>query len=205
MTIGHVITLLLWTFIMLMTRWASVSIFHSEELRMELESRRLESARASSVTEDMLDHVEAQVRPMLELVLSHEPLSVHARRDAQLLEAELRDEIRGGNRVTTLLKSEVRKARERGVSVILMDDRAESDISLDAMKQLRQQAAVVLQNAVEGRVVIRLVPAKQTSAAFATISAQDSWVTIEEDGSLGEDSQIRDVGTDQSSTSPSVG
>ena len=185
LTIGHIISLALWTAITSLARWASIAIFKQQRQRMELEAERIESEQAAAVVESMLDRVDKQVRPILQLVADGEPITPEIRQQAALLEAELRDEIRGGARLTSLIKNSVRKARERGVAVILMDDRGDDELPGQAKQMLRTQATAILQSTNTDRVVIRLAPAGRKT--FATINTSDEMVSINEDGAVASD------------------
>ncbi|MFT3944942.1 MAG: ATP-binding protein [Ancrocorticia sp.] len=178
----HVMSIIAWVFVVLLARWASVRIISDERQRMELEAERIESEQAAAVVESMLDSLDKQVRPILELVVSGEPITAETRQQAALLEAELRDEIRGGTRLTSLIKDPVRRARERGTAVVLMDDRGDDDLPEAAMRSLQECANDILGSTTSERVVIRLAPAGR--ATFATINTAEEGVAIHEDGSV---------------------
>ncbi len=182
LVVGHIIGLVAWTTIVVLARWASVRIISDERQRMELEAERIESEQAAAVVESMLDRVDEQVRPILQLVVSGKPITPEIRHRATLLEAELRDEIRGGTLLSSLIKDSVRKARERGVAVVLMDDRGDDKLPQPAEQILREQATRILNSTTADQVVVRLAPAGRTT--FATINTSEETLSISEDGAV---------------------
>lgn len=178
----HVIAIVAWIVVIFLARWASVRIISDERQRMELEAERIENERAAAVVESMLDTLDRQVRPILEGVVAGEPITAETRHQAELLEAELRDEIRGGYHLSSLAKEAVREARERGVAVVLMDDRGDDDLPEAGERALQKCANNILRTTSSDRVVIRLAPAGR--ATFATINTSDELVSISEDGSV---------------------
>ena len=116
-----------------------------------------------------LMELEQATRPALEAIASQD-LSAVDRRDLALLEAELRDQIRGRALVTKEIQEAARDARKRGVKVDLLDDRKRSlpdSIAADALTQLLQ----VLTTAQSGTVRARALPVGEAPAV--TILAFD--------------------------------
>ena len=183
MSLGHILSLTVWTLITTLARWASVSIFRDQERQMELEAKRIEDLQTNQVIESTLSRVEKKVRPLLETIASDAPLTNRERSQAALIEAELRDEIRGGNHLVELLAEEVKRARERGV-VLLMNDRGESAPPPELLTALRVHMTQALGEVDEGQVVIRLVPARTDHRVFATYSSPGRSFNIYEDGSV---------------------
>ena len=182
LTIGHIISLALWTAITSLARWASIAIFKQQRQRMELEAERIESEQAAAVVESMLDQVDEQVRPILELVVSGKPITPEIRQQATLLEAELRDEIRGGTRLTSLIKDPVRQARERGVAVILMDDGEDAPLPHPVERELFEHSTRILKSTNARQVVVRLNPPNRS--VLATITTEEERLTIASDGTV---------------------
>lgn len=184
MTLGHALSLAMWTLITTLARWASVTIFRDEQRRMELEAKRIEDLQTQQIIDSTLDRVEEKVRPLLERIASALPLTSEERQRAALIEAELRDEIRGGSQLAELLGEDVRQARKRGVVVILMNDRGETAIPPELLITLRAHVGRSLEKVKHGRVVIRLVPARADQQMFATFSSSLRTFGIQEDGSV---------------------
>jgi hypothetical protein len=92
--------------------------------------------------------------PMLRLIASGN-FSAEDRREATVLEAELRDEIRGRMLINSKLKASVRSARSRGVEVVVLDDGGLVGISERERDSLRDRLANELDEIKSGRVTIR--------------------------------------------------
>ena len=108
--------------------------------------------------------------PMLKIIASGN-LTDKDRQDAKLLEAELRDEIRGRNLVAPILKTAIKSARLRGVEVVLLDEGG-LDGAPEALKeQITSRLASELEGISEGRVAIR---ARQIGEARVTFVASRS-------------------------------
>ena len=108
--------------------------------------RKQRSERIASTLEGAL--------PMLEAIARGE-LSENNRGQATLLEAELRDEIRGRMLINPKLKASVRSARARGVEVVVLDEGGLVSVSEQEREFLRERLAVELDGIVSGRVTIR--------------------------------------------------
>lgn len=92
--------------------------------------------------------------PMLEKI-SNGQLTDSERLEARLLEAELRDEIRGRQIINDEVRLAVKKARGRGVEVVLLDEGGLDSSSQIERDQLRNRIASELDQIQSGRVTIR--------------------------------------------------
>ena len=108
--------------------------------------------------------------PMLQKIASGK-LTDQDRQDAKVLEAELRDEIRGRNLVTPKLKTTIQAARLRGVEVILLDEGGLDGAPETLKEQITDRLARELEDISEGRVAIR---ARQVGQARVTFVASRS-------------------------------
>lgn len=108
--------------------------------------------------------------PMLKKIASGQ-LTDQDRRDAKVLEAELRDEIRGRNLITPRLKSTIQAARLRGVEVVLLDEGGLDTAPAALKEQIIDRLAEELKRVSEGRVAIR---ARQIGEARVTFVASRS-------------------------------
>lgn len=117
--------------------------------------------------------LEQATRPALEAIAGQEAgqqMSAQDRKDLALLEAELRDQIRGRALVTTEIQQATRAARKRGVKVDLLDDRKTSlpdTIATDVFTQLLD----ILGKAQSGTLRARALPVGESPAV--TILAFD--------------------------------
>jgi hypothetical protein len=109
-------------------------------------------------------------RPALEQIAAGDYLNPAHQQRYRLLEANLRDALRGGDLVSRGVALAVEKARRRGVEVVLLDDRNMTLTEPDAMRL----EAVLLQELTEldrGRLTARLLPPdRQTMASVVSTS-----------------------------------
>lgn len=108
--------------------------------------------------------------PMLEKIANGQ-LTDQDRQDAKVLEAELRDEIRGRNLITPKLKTTIQAARLRGVEVVLLDEGGLDTAPAALKEQITDRLAEELERVSEGRVAIR---ARQIGEARVTFVASRS-------------------------------
>ena len=102
--------------------------------------------------------------------------------DARLLEAALRDEIRGRQLLNHEVREQVNLARRSGIEVILLDEGGLSDCTPEHIDELLSEVALSLSKIHEGRVTIRSPKGedwKITIAAMRTGVAQpDVWLRL---------------------------
>ncbi len=123
--------------------------------RVAIESSSLAEIRERSRQAVRLDE---GARAALEQIAAGDYLGDERQRGYGLLEAKLRDMLRGGDLVSSKVAQAVDEARLRGVEVVLLDDR---NVPLSELKSLELEAALVSELAEfrEGRVTARLLPA----------------------------------------------
>ena len=97
--------------------------------------------------------------------------SAEDRREATVLEAELRDEIRGRMLLNSKLKASVRSARSRGVEVVVLDEGGLSDLGELDRELLRNRLASELDAIDSGRVTIRSPQLAGVRATFVASRA----------------------------------
>lgn len=115
------------------------------------------SAADSAVRQERSERIASTLEgalPMLELIARGE-LSDSDRKRATLLEAELRDEIRGRMLINRELKASVRSARDRGVEVVVLDEGGLVELAEEDRESLRSRLAAELDKIHSGRVTIR--------------------------------------------------
>jgi hypothetical protein len=115
------------------------------------------TAADSAIRQQRSDRITATLEealPLLETIASG-TFSVEDRREATVLEAELRDEIRGRMLINSKLKASVRSARSRGVEVVVLDEGGLVGISKQEGDYLLDRLAKELDEINSGRVTIR--------------------------------------------------
>lgn len=157
LTIRHVGTLLIATlFRILLTRGAQrVSAFRRERISLAAS----EAASETMIVErnQQASQLAGEARPVLVDVARGEYLKVEETRRCLLLEAALRDALRGRELATPEISAAAGAARARGAEVVLLDDRAEELPAEDAALIV---PAVVseLETLIDGRITVRLLP-----------------------------------------------
>lgn len=123
---------------------------------LEIELQQTANTVASEVRRSRLENALIGAMPMLETIREqHGQLDEMQKFEAKLLEASLRDEIRGRALMNTQIRTAVRNARKRGVEVTVLDEGG-----LDDTPQLNKQAilrnvAEAIDGVAEGRVTLR--------------------------------------------------
>jgi hypothetical protein len=90
---------------------------------------------------------------------------------ASLLEAELRDGIRGRELIDSTLKSAIRSARSRGVEVVVLDEGGLASLTEKVKSDIRKRFASELDEISSGRVTIRAPRGGKTNATFVASRA----------------------------------
>jgi hypothetical protein len=115
------------------------------------------SASESVIRQERSERLTATLEgalPMLEKIAAGK-LSAEDQREAAILEAELRDEIRGRMLINPKLKASARAARSRGVEVVVLDEGGLTSTSESERDFLRDRLANELDKIESGRVTIR--------------------------------------------------
>jgi hypothetical protein len=120
-------------------------------------ARSMASASASSrERKARLDATLAGALPALQLINSRGGnLDEPARLEAKLLEAQLRDEIRGRGLMSDEIRSAVRAARIRGAEVVVLDEGGLEELTVEERNQILAKAAAAISNISSGRVTLR--------------------------------------------------
>lgn len=182
MLIGHAITVSLWW---LAAAWsARVSTSIALELGGHAEAMARSHAQEAMAREmeSRLAAVDARARPVLERIAADPQPGEDLRLEARLLEAELRDEMRGAAFTGTPVVRAARAARTRGVDVILLDDTGPEGVPADRWGQILSTACDVLGASEAGRVTVRLLPPGRP--VLATIGTDAGTMRIGADGTV---------------------
>lgn len=193
-TIGHIITFFFW---FALVSWSGIATSAIERSLKAEEQARLERELQVSINSAMavkLADVSVRVRGTLE-ALRDEEVTPEIAMEARLLEAELRDEIRAPYFTGTEVVAAARRARSRGVEVVLFDDRGDATRggSTEYEERLRarivERAVAALDEAGAGRVVVRACPVGRpwaatilTDAGLAVVEAKEGAVEVGEAG-----------------------
>ena len=172
---GHVLTLALWS---LTAMWSDRAY-----RAIGFQQRRLQSVRAQRRAEEETERVLMEARasvarralPVLREIASG-VIDEGIRTRARLLEAELRDEIRAACFTGTAVVGAARRARARGVDVVLLDDAGSTAEGMteapppegSERSRLVKVVARFLEGVDRGRVVVRVPPRSRGLLVVAT-------------------------------------
>ncbi len=106
--------------------------------------------------------------PMLRRIADRDgALSEAQRRECRMLEAAIRDEIRGRMLLTDVVRSEVQRARERGTVVTLLDEGGIDDLDEAARDRVLSRLAEAVSGSQADRIIART--AAEGSAVAVTV------------------------------------
>ncbi|MCP2318005.1 hypothetical protein APR12_003358 [Nocardia amikacinitolerans] len=150
--------LLMATFFSRVVRPMAQSILSLRRQAAERSAAEAAAEAGQRERDSRLTHLDNAARPLLEIIASGRPLTLGEQEQCQLLEAELRDEILGGRMVDRDVVAAARKARGRGVTVVLDDGGGldEADVELESV--VRSVVRRALDHADSGEVIARILP-----------------------------------------------
>ncbi|MFD3430957.1 sensor histidine kinase [Nocardia fluminea] len=131
------------------------------ELRAEsVRLARREAAARAATTERLhrLQSFDLIARPLLTDIAHSAVLSEATRWECGLLEARLRDELRGGILSTPTLAQAIDLARRRGVEVLLYDDHGADNCPTDIRVALFETVTAELADTEAGQLIVRIGP-----------------------------------------------
>lgn len=161
--------------------YRDTTLFNNEKL--ETEKQKIANTVASEVRRAKLESALRGALPMLNLIKANQGKLTDAQKsEARLLEAELRDEIRGRDLMTDSVRQAVRAARLRGVEVIILDEGGVANLS-DAEKfKLLAQAVESMNSVSEGRITFRAPVGESWHATLVAsrpgIAKPDIWLKL---------------------------
>jgi hypothetical protein len=102
--------------------------------------------------------------------------------EARLLEASLRDEIRGRQLLNDSVRFEVNLARGRGVEVILLDEGGLADSDAEHVQELLGEVAKSVRSVTEGRITVRAPKGEDWHITIAAmrpgVNLPDVWLRL---------------------------
>lgn len=176
-------TLLIGTLFALVLRRSSQTITAIQANQLTRTTVAAASAAATRERAAQNARLERDARPALERILQSEPLSVDEQQHLLLLEATLRDGIRASGFSSERIAAATREARERGLTVVLLDDRG-SDL-VDGERDLVEAALLdQLTSTVEGAITARLSPHDRDELATIVVEEGGEYrrVVVTHDG-----------------------
>jgi hypothetical protein len=109
-------------------------------------------------------------------------LNESQRREALLLEAALRDEIRGATLLNEQVRSAIKAARQRGVEVLVLDEGGLDDLGDLERNEILNRAAASFANVSAGRLTIRSPRGEEWKITVVAVrpgsTAPDIWLKL---------------------------
>ena len=158
MVFGQVVTLLFWNLIVSLSARAVMDLALVDQAWVQVRADQLILSRVRRKMDEVLSRVRMVALPVIEPVASGLPLTPELSLEARLLEAELRDGIRAASFTGTPIATAARKARERGVDVVLLDESTTLSAESSLPQSFQTKAVEALSSATTGPVVVRLLP-----------------------------------------------
>lgn len=148
---------------------------------LEIKKQRIANAVASEVRRSRAENALNGALPMLNLIVSKGgKLTAAQRKDAKLLEASLRDEIRGRGFMSDQIRRSVRKARERGVEVTILDEGGLDSASDAERLVILRKASSAINKVNEGRITLRAPEGESWRATLVAtrpgVATPDVWL-----------------------------
>ena len=172
---GHVLTLAIWSLTAMWSERAYRAIGFQQRRLRSLRARRRAEEEAERVLMEARASVARRALPVLREIASG-VIDEGIRTRARLLEAELRDEIRAACFTGTAVVGAARRARARGVDVVLLDDAGSTAEGMteapptegSERSRLVKVVARFLEGVDRGRVVVRVPPRSRGLLVVAT-------------------------------------
>jgi hypothetical protein len=148
---------------------------------LEIEKEKVANVAARAERRTRLESALRGARPMLDLIQNQKgKLSVAQKLDAKLLEASLRDEIRGRGLMTASIRDAARSARLRGIEVIILDEGGLDQVEEPKRSEILNQIAKSLDQVHSGRVTLRAPIAEAWKVTFVAtrngVTKPDIWL-----------------------------
>jgi len=168
----------------------SLGVERAERATRELAAKTIETVAsaaaaeaASQVRSRLADQTLKTAVPALNLIAAlGGKLNETQRREALLLEAGLRDEIRGATLLNDQVRAAIQAARQRGVEVLVLDEGGLDDLADSERDEILNRTAASFATVNAGRLTIRAPKGEDwriTVAAVRPGSAQpDLWLKI---------------------------
>jgi hypothetical protein len=126
------------------------------EQTLENETQLVVSKASAAERRARLDFALAGALPMLRTIESKNgQLTNDERKEARLLEAALRDEIRGRELMNDEVRSAARAARVRGIEIVILDEGGVDHLSSAEKSEILGKVCGAINGVVQGRVTLR--------------------------------------------------
>lgn len=157
----------------------SIAQFNEQTLAFETEMAATSVARIER--QALVSKALGGAVPMLQLIQQQKGnLTDEQKLDARMLEAALRDEIRGRGLMNEAIRSAAYEARRRGVEVIILDEGGLENVSEAERDGILATVAGAIRNVGEGRITLRAPAGEQWKVTLAAtrpgVASPDVWL-----------------------------
>lgn len=162
---------------------ASKSIAQFNEQTLMLETEKAATTAARIERQALVSKALNGAVPMLQLIRNqHGDLSESQKLDSRMLEAALRDEIRGRGLMNDLIRTAALEARRRGVEVIILDEGGLDKVADEQREEILATVADAIANVGEGRITLRAPAEDQWKVTLVAtrpgVASPDVWLRI---------------------------
>lgn len=164
---GHVVVLAVWQGLIAWAQRTHRALGVQEAWARAARRQQWVEAETRRVMAVTREHVARRARPVLERIAAGGRVDGGLRREALVLEAELRDEIRAACFTGTAVPLAAGCARCRGVEVVLFDD-SDGCLGRSELDRVVQAVVEVLEGCRSGQVVVRVPPVSRREVVVAT-------------------------------------
>ena len=181
--LGHYFTLASWHGVAHLSTRATTQIAATQRETARLQAQQRAHEEADRIMTSRMASVRQRVTPLLTQIVKGRAPTPELRRQAYLLEAELRDEIRAPFFTGTSIVTSAHAARRRGTEVILLDDSGDNTTIDDRTRANAVNYVTKLLDLTQSnRVVIRLNPPRRPT--LLTIVTDDTRYRLDRQGEL---------------------
>jgi hypothetical protein len=157
-----------------------------EQLNAETVARSAAMVAAGEQRSKLLKVTLTRAEPMLHVIATGSALTEGQRLEARILEASLRDEIRGGDLMAPSTRGAVEAARRRGVQVSMLDEGGLACLAEAQREPLWLKIAEVIAGIESGRVTVRSPIGERWVVTIAAFSEGENrpqvWLRLAADG-----------------------
>ena len=179
--LGHYFTLASWHGVAHLSTRATTQIAATQRETARLQAQQRAHEEADRIMTSRMASVRQRVTPLLTQIADGKAPTPELRRQAYLLEAELRDEIRAPFFTGTSIVTSAHAARRRGTEVILLDDSGDNTVIDDRTRaNAVNYVTKFLDLTQSNRVVIRLNPPRRPT--LLTIVTDDTRYRLDRQG-----------------------
>jgi hypothetical protein len=168
----------------------SLGVERAVKSARELNAKALETAAESAALEaagqvrsQLAEQTLKTAMPALNLIAAlGGRLNADQKRESLLLEASLRDEIRGATLLNESMRAGIKAARQRRVEVLVLDEGGLDDLTAIEREEILDRAANAFSSVTEGRLTIRAPKGEDWKITVVAVrpgaSAPDVWVKL---------------------------